>query len=128
MVVQRRSEYARMVPWLRAWGKKILSRTSPDSEHFRYLSHVPQLATWKRYHREEYPTFDSRYELYDYVSRTFLAEIANYYLEFGVFNGDSIRYWSEIQTHTDWRFVGFELSRACLRNGEISGESHHRRI
>lgn len=93
---------------IRAKVKQILAKILPDSIGLRYLSYLPQIETWKRIHNEIYPTFKTRYELYDYLQSNFVKEKSIDYLEFGVFKGTSIKYWSKINGHAQSRFYGFD--------------------
>ena len=51
---------------------------------------------------------DSRDELFRYVNNTVLRNEPVDYLEFGVFEGKSIRDWAELNGNPDSRFVGFD--------------------
>jgi O-methyltransferase len=53
-------------------------------------------------------TFGSRYEMYRYLADVIIKESPVDYLEFGVYKGDSIKYWSEINKHPMSRFFGFD--------------------
>ncbi|MDJ0786274.1 MAG: TylF/MycF/NovP-related O-methyltransferase [Myxococcota bacterium] len=54
------------------------------------------------------PDFESRDALYQYVYENESLEKPVDYLEFGVFEGRSMRWWSEHIKHPDARFVGFD--------------------
>jgi O-methyltransferase len=49
-----------------------------------------------------------RYALYDFVNSSVLANQKICYLEFGVWQGASIRKWSELNTNPESRFYGFD--------------------
>ncbi len=49
-----------------------------------------------------------RFALYDYVNREVVGGGAIQYLEFGVWEGASIRKWCELNTHPASRFYGFD--------------------
>ena len=53
-------------------------------------------------------TFESRYDLYRYMNHDIVRDGPIEYLEFGVWNGKSIKYWSELNRHPDSRFFGFD--------------------
>jgi len=92
----------------RTLGKKILSRVLPDSHRLRYLAHLPLLETFRRTHRESYPLFDNRCCMYDYLNQTVIADEPVSYLEFGVFEGESIRYWADNNSQASTTFHGFD--------------------
>jgi len=52
--------------------------------------------------------FSTRYEIYDYVNAEVLKNEPIDYLEFGVYRGDSIRYWSGLNRCPGSRFFGFD--------------------
>jgi hypothetical protein len=49
-----------------------------------------------------------REEMYDYVHQYSIRQEAIDYLEFGVFRGESIRYWTTLSTNNESRFFGFD--------------------
>jgi O-methyltransferase len=49
-----------------------------------------------------------REEMYRYVHETLIRQGAINYLEFGVFEGESIRYWAEMNQNENSRFCGFD--------------------
>jgi O-methyltransferase len=51
---------------------------------------------------------DDRNEMYRYVHEACVKSGPVDYLEFGVFNGDSIRQWASLNAHPDSRFFGFD--------------------
>jgi O-methyltransferase len=53
------------------------------------------------------PHYDDRYRMYDHLM-DHIGPGAIDYLEFGVWKGASIKYWSEKNRHPDSRFIGFE--------------------
>ena len=52
--------------------------------------------------------FDHRFELYQYIQKTYLNDAPIDYLEFGVFRGESIDRWTKIHGHHESRFFGFD--------------------
>ena len=87
---------------------KFLSKVIPDSPRLRYLSYIPRLESWRKKHHESYPFFDKQYDLYDYLNSAILDKGPINYLEFGVFKGDSIKYWTRLNNHDESKFYGFD--------------------
>jgi O-methyltransferase len=52
--------------------------------------------------------FKNRYAIFDYLNTSILHQGPIDYLEFGVYQGESIRYWSQINRCTTSRFFGFD--------------------
>ena len=53
-------------------------------------------------------SFSDRAEMYRYVHESCIRADAVDYLEFGVFQGESIRQWAGLNKHKDSRFFGFD--------------------
>lgn len=53
-------------------------------------------------------SFHSRTALYDFINGSILSGGPIDYLEFGVFRGESIRYWSKLNRDEGSRFIGFD--------------------
>jgi hypothetical protein len=49
-----------------------------------------------------------RYDLFEYVNAQVLTDTPITYLEFGVYKGDSIKYWSEMNSNPESEFFGFD--------------------
>lgn len=88
--------------------KHLLSKLIPESSMLRFLTYLPKLETWRKRHAKNCPTFKDRYELYTYINTEILRNGRIDYLEFGVYKGTSIKYWSQINTHDYSRFWGFD--------------------
>lgn len=93
---------------LAAKFKHIFSKVAPNSPKIRTLSYLPKLETWRKSHKESYPLYEDRYKLYDYVNDRILNNREIIYLEFGVFKGVSIKYWSTINSCKESKFFGFD--------------------
>ena len=97
-----------MNPKLRTHAKLILSKLLPDSHTLRYLSSLPRLDTFRKTYAQGCPVFEDRYKMYDYLNDTVLKNRSIVYCEFGVFEGNSIRYWTRINSDINSRFCGFD--------------------
>jgi len=60
--------------------------------------------------RDAYPcrSFHDRAEMYRYVQESCINGEAIDYLEFGVYQGESVRQWLSLNQHKDSRFFGFD--------------------
>jgi O-methyltransferase len=61
---------------------------------------------WQR--RQEVPQFAHRFDLYRYLVEHVMGDEPIDFLEFGVYEGESIFKWAELNRHPDSRFVGFD--------------------
>jgi O-methyltransferase len=69
-------------------------------------------------------SFDCRLEMYRYVQESLIGDDPVDYLEFGVFRGESIRCWTDLNRHKDSRFYGFDSFEGLpedWRNGQRKG-------
>lgn len=64
--------------------------------------------TWRKQYSEDYPVFEKRTEMYDFINNEILSNGTIQYLEFGVYKGESIKYFAEINSDVDSRFIGFD--------------------
>ena len=84
----------------------VLPRYSPLLDRLnwnaRWMATVQQYAAC--------PTFATREAMYQHVHTTHLGDSAQPidYLEFGVFEGESLKHWASLNTHPASRFVGFD--------------------
>ncbi len=53
-------------------------------------------------------TFESRYDLYQYINNQVVKNAPIDYLEFGVWYGRSIEYWAQLNSAPNSRFFGFD--------------------
>ncbi len=87
--------------------KIILSKILPNSEKFRYMFWLPKLHEFHKNHGQNGVFLGSRIKLYDYLNETINnGPIA--YLEFGVYKGASMRYWSKLNTNSSSQLHGFD--------------------
>jgi O-methyltransferase len=64
---------------------------------------------WKWLRANPFPVvFESRYDLYRYLNHAIIQNGTVDYLEFGVWEGLSIKAWSELNSHPQSRFFGFD--------------------
>ena len=88
--------------------KEVTSKIIPDSSLLRCLAYLPRLEKWKRKNGGSYLLFENRYNMYEYLNSRILENCSIDFLEFGVFEGTSIQYWSTINTNYKSRFFGFD--------------------
>lgn len=72
------------------------------------LNRTPLVRQWIAEQRERIPQFATVREFYRFVNNEVCGGGAIDFLEFGVFQGNSIRFWSEMNTAPDSRFIGFD--------------------
>ncbi|WP_323788698.1 class I SAM-dependent methyltransferase [Psychroserpens sp.] len=87
--------------------KIILSKIIPNSEKFRYLFYLPKLEAFNKAYGSKGKFLETRTQLYSFVNQSIDNKPISY-LEFGVFKGKSIKYWSQLNTHKDSLFHGFD--------------------
>lgn len=93
---------------------KALSAAVLADEGFRQKVYkavmYPQFVAWCREHPSVgfHTPAEGRFAMYDSVLRSQALDGPIAYLEFGVFRGESIRWWVEHNQHPDSRFVGFD--------------------
>jgi len=72
---------------------------------------------WRRkFVTKDCPQFRQRTELYDHLQTKHVKERPIDYLEFGVYQGESIKYWSTINRHEQSRFFGFDTFTGLPEN------------
>ena len=90
-------------------AKIAIARFGRDSRRLDTLVRLPKLETWRRQHVPDgTPAFEERTALYDYVHGMLDANEPIDYLEFGVFEGSSMRHWVQLDKNPDSRFFGFD--------------------
>ncbi|MBS1487404.1 MAG: class I SAM-dependent methyltransferase [Bacteroidetes bacterium] len=61
--------------------------------------------------------YSKRYQLYQHIiDQTNIADQPVDYLEFGVAQGASVKWWASNCTHNDWRFYGFDTFEGLPEN------------
>ncbi len=100
----------------------MLSKFFPNSGRLRYLAALPLLEVWRKEHKETYPIFPKRYELYQYLIENILNGPIDY-LEFGVFRGASIKHFVQNHQNTNSRFYGFDTFTGLPEAWEFFSET-----
>jgi hypothetical protein len=89
--------------------KAAIAKALPDSARWDVVGNLPKIDTWrKQYVGKNCPIFDQREQLYDYLLVDVLQRRPIDYLEFGVYKGESIAYWSQHDQNAESRFFGFD--------------------
>lgn len=104
---------------LRTRAKAFVAKFSRDSARLRYLTYLGRFEKWKESRQEKFPTFENRYRLYDYLNEKVIGNEPIDYLEFGVSKGESLKYWTEINTNPDTRFFGFDTFTGLPESWEV---------
>jgi O-methyltransferase len=72
------------------------------------INNNAKLYSWIRSVGAVVPKVSDRLALYKYVSNHFIMGGPIDYLEFGVFRGDTVRAWTNLNGNPDSRFIGFD--------------------
>lgn len=89
--------------------KVAVAKVGLDSTVVDTVHGLPKIGVWEREHvPADCPVFDTREELHDFVQSSLIGDAPIDYLEFGVWEGKSVRDWTARNTHPDSRFVGFD--------------------
>jgi len=96
----------------------ILASRIPPLMRFEYLNQMFHLGVWAREHCQR-KEFSHRYEMFAFLNSQILRNSPITYLEFGVFKGESIRKWAEINTNPESRFVGFDSFEGLPENWSV---------
>ena len=89
--------------------RKILINFVPNSRRLKMIAHLPEFRVFMKQNSHKYPVFTNRFEMYDHINNVILANSAITFLEFGVFEGESIKYWSKLNTNQGSTLTGFDL-------------------
>ncbi len=87
--------------------QSLLKNILPYSYMAEYLINIPKLKKWEKNHQSE-KIVQNRFLLYDYLNNEVVNDKEITYLEFGVFKGVTIDYWSKINTKLKSKFIGFD--------------------
>jgi len=88
--------------------RSIVLLVAPNSDRLRTLAYKPKFESWRKMQFGKHPIFENRTQMYDYINDQILKNSSIQYLEFGVFQGESIKYFSSINSATASRFIGFD--------------------
>lgn len=90
-------------------SKVVIARVGRDSRRLDTIVNLPKIETWRREHVPAgTPAFDDREDMYDHLHAALIGDRPIDYLEFGVFEGNSLRHWSSLNQNPDSRFYGFD--------------------
>jgi len=88
--------------------KPIVMAILPDSYWVRYVTYLPMRETWIKKQEGKQPMFANRFLLYDFVNKECVSGKTLQYLEFGVYSGESIKYFAGINSDSASKFIGFD--------------------
>jgi O-methyltransferase len=91
------------------WKHRLAAKIFP--RHFSLLDWINRNALvrqWIAEQRDRIPKFEQMYDLHRYVHDEVCGRTAIDFLEFGVCQGHSIRFWSQLNRDPQSRFIGFD--------------------
>ena len=103
MLKRERTAFVKVLRTIKRW---ILKSGLPPSRRGDYLNSLLTLGQWLRTHPSPIH-LDSREKLYELIADKINGEPFDF-IEAGVFQGESLRYWSRLSDHSDTRFFGFD--------------------
>jgi O-methyltransferase len=94
---------------IRMWIRNCVVRSGvgPLRKPAELLEAYARFGDWVKAHSCDH-AFENRYEIFGYLDSSVLNQGPIDYLEFGVYRGESIRYWSELNRCATSRFFGFD--------------------
>jgi O-methyltransferase len=103
--------------YFRTKFKSAIAKIFPDNTRWDVVCALPKIETWrKKYVGKDTPTFEERTELYDYLNSKVIDNGPIDYLEFGVYQGESLGHWVRANRHPDSRFYGFDTFTGLPEN------------
>ena len=100
-------------------SKKICSLVFPRySRMLDIVNYNALLAQWMRQH-PGCRRFEKREDYYRHLNHEYLQNQPIDFLEFGVFRGDSIRFWAEMNCHPESRFWGFDTFEGLPEDWDV---------
>ncbi|HNP84252.1 MAG TPA: class I SAM-dependent methyltransferase [Nitrospira sp.] len=97
-----------MTQIIRRWAKKAVLEILPDSGWLRSLTYRPMFETWCRCYLGTHPVFSERTEMYNFINAVIISNKPICYLEFGVYKGESIKHFAQLNSDQDSEFIGFD--------------------
>jgi hypothetical protein len=86
-----------------------VAKAGIDNSRMDVLYNLAKVETWRREHvGADCPIFAERTDMYDYIQRELIGDEPIDYLEFGVYEGGSIKRWLQLNPHPESRFAGFD--------------------
>lgn len=89
--------------------RSLISLNVPPMPRAEYVLGLFRISEWiSRYGTDSTRVFEKRPDLYRWVAQDLLGGGPVSYLEFGVFTGASLRFWTDCNQHAESRFFGFD--------------------
>ena len=101
--------------------RAIIKSPFRPSHSIEMLLNLLKLGKWLK-ENQNATHLESRNDLYGYV-HTLLGNSPILYLEFGVFKGESMKFWSGVNTHAQSRFYGFDTFTGLPDRWHVFGSS-----
>ena len=93
--------------------KAFLIKWLPNIEAGRILAYLPKI---REFDFSNSRRFKKKQEMYDYIDKEFVCDTPLSYLEFGVFQGASIKYWTGLHNNKQSEFIGFDTFTGLPEN------------
>ena len=118
---------------MRLISKRRLARAVLPAMSRKYLENLSKFYWLERFFEScnaaSCPVFTERSDLYAYVHEKYIGPVAIDFLEFGVYRGDSILKWANLNTHSESRFFGFDSFKGLPEDwGGSCTEEHSTRM
>lgn len=94
--------------WHPSFKTRLYDLVRPLNEFLLRMVYMPKFNEWCRAHASTAPVFPERLALYQHLIDRHGLNGPIDYLEFGVFHGESLRWWLEHNSDPASRFVGFD--------------------
>ena len=93
--------------------KAFFIKFLPNIEVGRILTYLPKI---REFDFSNSKRFNKKHEMYDYIDKEFVSDAPLSYLEFGVFQGASIKYWTGLNKNKQSEFFGFDTFTGLPEN------------